>query len=141
MSTTTIKATIVSILGCSDEALKVQLSTIVGETEEPKTAKVLISTQQNFEAPLEVVVEERLFDSEEVLELSVDEAGTYVLQTKADIQAELAADDLEIRKAVALSGDAGAPVKAPEGLAKTIAAKSAAAGQGCSYAERTPYTF
>lgn len=133
MSKTTIKATIVSILGFSAASLKVQLSTTDEGADEPKTSEVHVKAGLAFVVPLEVEMDADLFNTEEVLDLTITQDDTYMLEVKLITE--------DVQKPVALSGDAGAPAKAPEGLAKTIAAKRAAAGQGCSYAERTPYTF
>jgi hypothetical protein len=109
MSKTTISATIVTILGFSSGALTAQLNVPVEGSDDRKYVELQIKAEQEFSVPLDVVIEEHLLNSEEVLILSVNEFGTYLLETEADIEAQFKADDIAIREAMASSGEAGAP--------------------------------
>ncbi len=108
MSNTTISATIETILGFSAGALSAQISIPIAGCD-AETTIIQIKADQEFSVPLDVVIEEHILHTEEVLVLSVNEFGTYLLETEADIEAQFKADDVAIREAMALSGEASAP--------------------------------
>lgn len=156
MSKTTISATIVTILGFSSGALTAQLNVPVEGSDDRKYVELQIKAEQEFSVPLDVVIEEHLLHSEEVLILSVNEFGTYLLETEADIEAQFKADDIAIREAMASSGEAGAAVASvatavgigtKTAEAKTESRSAAASiatprrGQGCAYAEKAKINF